>query len=108
MAIESVLHVSVTSFRLISGHLSEPVRKAMCQWCEFHGIDPHQVPMWSTIVRNLEDRCVEYDRIIRREDGFPAYDGHRVVVSRERAQGETEPLPWPDAVAAYLVKGSRP
>lgn len=75
--------------------------RSMLGWCEFHGIDPYRVPMCQTIVRNVEARCVEYDLYqldearVRRAMLAGADEP---LVKRVRAQGETEPLPWPAEV----------
>ena len=79
--------------------------RAVVAWCEFHGIDPYRVPMCSTLIRNLEARCVEHDLYDADEAGVrKALQGGdpEPAVSRVRAQGETAPLPWPPEVLELM------
>jgi hypothetical protein len=95
----------------IHDHLPEPVRLALCEWLVFHGGDPNQVPMISTLTRLVDECAVEVDVFQLTDDGrrTAARDEHgdllldehgsaSYVRIRARLQGETAPLPWPSVL----------
>lgn len=80
--------------------------RALMAWCEFHGIDPKDVPAAGVIHRDVDARCVRYARFVRDEAGkrVPVTGPLSNLLTCELedavAQGETPPLPWPPEVAA--------
>lgn len=80
--------------------LAHDAWRALCEWAEFHDIDPKRVPMCSTIVRNVEACRVEYDQFEVDERGRPvsAWPDDEVLRRRVCSQGEAPPLPWPAAL----------
>lgn len=89
-----------------------PLREALQEWLRFHGIDPEDVVAHhpggeAILVRNVEERCVEYLVFLRDRDGhrfvYPNPDGTSsdlAAMAARRAQGETPPMPWPPEVWA--------
>lgn len=81
--------------------LDPAAHTAMCEWLQFHDIDPMQVPASTTITRDVSGCRVLYERIVRDSRGklVAGPDGHPVIVDA-CSQGEAPPLPWPAAVLA--------
>lgn len=71
------------------------LHRAIMAWCEFHGIDPREVPMCSSLIRDVAARCVRYERIVRDDEGRHVYDDGVLQSRPAVAQGETSPFPFP-------------
>lgn len=82
--------------------LDPTAHAALCEWLQFHDIDPMQVPASTTITRDVTGCRVLYERIERDAQGnlVAGVDGHPVIVDAY-SQGEAPPLPWPAAVLAH-------
>ena len=87
--------------------------QAICEWVEFHGIDPRLVPLCSILTRNVAECCVEYDEIeVEKwtDSGYPVpkIGDHKVpVIKRVRSQGEAPPLPFPEILFRSELRESR-
>jgi hypothetical protein len=86
------------------------IRKAMMKWCEFHGINPKDVPERSAIYRHPEDYRIVYSLINRDEAGKPRVDPERreFVITTVVEQGEAPPLPWPRVVLDMANRTTQP
>lgn len=72
------------------------VHDALLRWCAVHGMDAHDMPADNRIVRDPVQCRVEYDVIVRDQDGRRLRDEDGFVVRRAHVQGETPPMPFPD------------
>lgn len=77
---------------------------AVCNWLMFHGIDPVDVPIDSSLFRDPDAHFIRFVKIRRDEDG-------RVVLTKDKSeiwmdltteQGEAGPLPWPEELVNYV------
>lgn len=97
---ERILQLSFDGTRLtVDGPLlaeADPAgHRALLEWCEFHGLDPHLMIGRPTIERDVERRRIVYDLVVREEGRIVMGDDDAAVVRRVHCQGETPPLPWP-------------
>ncbi|MEV5001960.1 hypothetical protein [Nocardioides sp. LML1-1-1.1] len=95
-------YVDETHLTVLS-HLPERVRLALCEWIEFHGGNPAEIPMCSTI-RRLVDQCaVEVTVMVRNDDGRVVLEDGGPATRTVLLQGETPPLPWPAILTPATV-----
>lgn len=79
------------------------VHNALLDWCLLHGLNAEEMPAENRIVRDVERCRIEYDEVVRDDDGkrLRADDGG-FVIRRVHAQGETPPMPFPELLLALL------
>lgn len=80
----------------LEAYVVAPACEEWCTWAERHGIDPNEVLVGSYLVRDVENRRVDYLRIIRYGSGAVAFDEFGYVrQAPARSQLEAPPLPFP-------------
>lgn len=89
-------------------YFETPEWRALIEWLEFHGIDPRKIPAGTRISRDDCGRCIRYVAILeddrtgtQRHTGPPDF---RWETAPAIEQGEAPPLPYPDLVAAALLR----
>lgn len=86
-------------FVWLSGEMPPKVRTAICEWCEFHGLDPRKIVRATGVMRAPEECRILYTEFIQDEDGHLQLDANgeaRQVMLIE--QGEAPPLPFPQII----------
>lgn len=88
----------------VAVYFETPEWKALCEWLEFHGVDPKTIPAGTRVSRDECGRCIRYVGIVVDEAGRQAQDPEthewRTVPMVE--QGEAPPLPYPRVIAEQL------
>lgn len=69
--------------------------EAICEWCQFHDMDPKRMPIRNQIVRGVRRRLVEYDEIVYDANDRMVVERDEIVTRRAVSQGEGPPLPFP-------------
>lgn len=81
-----------------------PQWRDLLEWCEFHHLDPLQIPAGSRIERNAQSASIVYTRILFDSDGRRQVDAEGRWVTRVTVeQGEAPPLPFPDSIKLVPV-----